>query len=66
MLPQARKPASPQARKPASPRGSAEQFLKLQNDALRPQSTTLTGALRARNASQRESVDQLLIENDQY
>ncbi|CAG9235766.1 conserved hypothetical protein [Paraburkholderia tropica] len=43
-----------------------EQFLKLQNDAVRQQATAVTDALRAQNASLRERVDHLLIENDQY
>lgn len=46
--------------------GGTEQFLKLQNDAVRQQASATTDALREQNASLRERVDQLLIENDQY
>lgn len=43
-----------------------EQFLKLQNDAVRLQTASEADALRAQNAVLRERVDQLLIESDQY
>lgn len=43
-----------------------EQFLKRQNDAVRVQISSEVEALKARNKSLQETVDNLTIQNDQY